>query len=466
MDEKGFLLGKLHKTKRIVNKKATEIGKLLGSGQDGNREWISLLATICMDHSSLPPSIIYQAQTGNLQDTWLEDFEPDYQTAFFASSPNGWTSDNLGYAWLTQVFDRFTRSKARHGRDYRLLFVDGHSSHINMRFLNWCEKNRVLVAVYPPHSTHRLQPLDLALFSPLANYYQQELDIWIYETQGLSGMSKRRFWSLFWPAWLKAFTPTIVESAWKQAGLQPLDAEVVLRQLKLDTGSRPSTNSSRFTETDWRRARRQITKAVSEEVAAAMVRVQTEVQLLRCENEGLREQLRNEKRRRKRGKPLFNNVFDITKGNAMFFSPTKIAAAQRQLEQQEYEKQEAEIQKAQEKARKQRLKKEKEQKATQKKLERQQAKLQKAAEREEAKREKEQRQTMLKAAREQRKQARTPVQKASKRGKRASTQQLLDSDKTSDNSIILVDSPIARPQRRRQPPARLRDDNIQIESYI
>ena len=169
MDEKGFLLGKLHKTKRVVNKKAVESGKLLGSGQDGSREWISLLATICMDSTVLPPSIIYQAQTGNLQDTWLEDFKPDHQAAFFASSPNGWTSDDLGYAWLTQVFDRFTRSKARYGRDYRLLFVDGHSSHINMRFLNWCEKNKVLVAVYPPHSTHRLQPLDLALFSPLCH---------------------------------------------------------------------------------------------------------------------------------------------------------------------------------------------------------------------------------------------------------------------------------------------------------
>jgi len=33
-----------------------------------------------------------------------------------------------------------------------------------------------LVAVYPPHSTHRLQPLDISLFAPLATRYSQELN--------------------------------------------------------------------------------------------------------------------------------------------------------------------------------------------------------------------------------------------------------------------------------------------------
>ena len=197
-----------------------------------------------------------------------------------------------------------------------------------------------------------------------------------------------------------------------------------------------------------------------------MVHVQTEVQLLRYENEGFRRQFSNEKKRRKRGKPLFNNIFDVTKGNAMFFSPLKISTAQQQLEQQEHEKQEADIQKAQKKAQKQSLKQEKEQKLMQRKLERQEAKLQKAAEREEAKRKKEERQIVLKTAKEQQKQAQTPVQKASNKGKRAVAPQLLDLDEISDHSVILVDSPPTRPQRQRQLPARLREDNIQIESYF
>jgi DDE superfamily endonuclease len=146
---------------------------LLGAGQDGSRQWITLVAAICQDCTYLPPLLIYAGKLGNVQDTWLDDFDPDTQEAYFSASLNGWTTDKLGYHWLTTIFDRHTRKKARKGHEYRLLIIDGHGSHINIRFLNWCEENRVLVAVFLPHSTYRLQPLDVALFSPLATYYSQ-----------------------------------------------------------------------------------------------------------------------------------------------------------------------------------------------------------------------------------------------------------------------------------------------------
>ena len=98
MDEKGFLLGILQKTKRVFTEASLRNGKLLGAGQDGSREWITILATICMDGTYLPPSLIYQAISGNLQDTWLDEIRPEKNEAFFSSSPTGWTNDELGYA--------------------------------------------------------------------------------------------------------------------------------------------------------------------------------------------------------------------------------------------------------------------------------------------------------------------------------------------------------------------------------
>jgi hypothetical protein len=62
---------------RVFNRKLFKQGKLLGIGQDGNREWITLLTYICADGTFLPPGIIYQAISGNLQDTWLDDFNPE-----------------------------------------------------------------------------------------------------------------------------------------------------------------------------------------------------------------------------------------------------------------------------------------------------------------------------------------------------------------------------------------------------
>jgi hypothetical protein len=39
-------------------------------------------------------------------------------TAFYGVSPSGWSNDGLGLAWLQQVFQRLTASKARRSTAY------------------------------------------------------------------------------------------------------------------------------------------------------------------------------------------------------------------------------------------------------------------------------------------------------------------------------------------------------------
>jgi hypothetical protein len=62
-----------------------------------------------------------------------------------------------------------------------------------MRFIDYADANRILLAVLPPHSTHRLQPLDVGLFSPLTTYYSQQIDKLLAESQGLVRLTKRDF---------------------------------------------------------------------------------------------------------------------------------------------------------------------------------------------------------------------------------------------------------------------------------
>jgi hypothetical protein len=59
MDEKGFMLGILTRLKRIFSRALYESQKIRAHIQDGNREWITLLACICADGSALDPAIIY-----------------------------------------------------------------------------------------------------------------------------------------------------------------------------------------------------------------------------------------------------------------------------------------------------------------------------------------------------------------------------------------------------------------------
>ena len=66
MDEKGFLIGILSKMKRIFSRRRYKEGSIKQIIQDGHREWITTIATICADGSALPPGLIYQATTGRI----------------------------------------------------------------------------------------------------------------------------------------------------------------------------------------------------------------------------------------------------------------------------------------------------------------------------------------------------------------------------------------------------------------
>ena len=64
----------------------------------------------------------------------------------------------------------------------RLFITDGHSSHVNISFLDWYKLNRIIITIFPPYSTHRLQSLDVSLFSPLSTVYTKELVKWTAKT--------------------------------------------------------------------------------------------------------------------------------------------------------------------------------------------------------------------------------------------------------------------------------------------
>ena len=178
MDEKGIMIGAVGRQKRIFSKRLFKKKQFRQMLQDGNREWISLLACVCADGTALPPALIYPADSKNIQDTWVEDVKVGEHMAFFGVSSSGWSNNGLGLAWLQQVFERFTTAKAR--RKYRLLLVDGHGSHLTEEFLEYCNRHKILLGVYPPYSTHTLQPLNVVMFKPLSTAYLKQLATRLY----------------------------------------------------------------------------------------------------------------------------------------------------------------------------------------------------------------------------------------------------------------------------------------------
>ena len=108
-----------------------------------------------------------------MRDIWVGNLD-NLDDFFFGVSSNKWSNNAFSLKWLIDVFDLATKAFARRGR--RLLIVDGHLSYVNMAFINKCWDLRIILLIFPPHSTHRLQPLDVVLFGLLLLVYSQELN--------------------------------------------------------------------------------------------------------------------------------------------------------------------------------------------------------------------------------------------------------------------------------------------------
>jgi hypothetical protein len=294
MDEKGFMIGVEGRSKRVFSKKVWVKGGCKAALQDGNREWITVLPTICADGTSLPTGIIYQAENGNIRDTWVKDLITSEDHLFVSSSPSGWTNDEIGLAWLTDVFDRYTKEKCR--QSYRLLILDGHGSHVTKSFIEYCHQNRILLAVFPPHSTHTLQPLDVVLFKPLSTAYSSELARQTYRSQGLLSINKTDFILLFRSAYDSAFTKANIITSFKATGIWPMERSVITDKFRYTTpplNREPSASPDIF-PSGWKRIERymeQLAKDTSEQVVrrleASIHRAAAQTELIKHENEGL-----------------------------------------------------------------------------------------------------------------------------------------------------------------------------------
>jgi hypothetical protein len=241
MDEKGFMIRQTGKSKRVFSRALWESRQVTDSLQDGNREWISVLACIGADGTALPPGLIFEGLHGNIRDTWVEEITEE--TPVFATpSPTGWSNDEIGLARLIQVFNQYTKEKA--GRCWRLLLLDGHGSHITKPFLAFCVRNRIFLMIYPPHATHSLQALDVVMFKSLSSQYSKKLINHTHKCLGILPVKKGDFIPLLWSAWISSFTEKLIFKAFEATGVWPRNRNAVLKRFKNKASTSPNRSGS------------------------------------------------------------------------------------------------------------------------------------------------------------------------------------------------------------------------------
>lgn len=92
--------------------------------------------------------------------------------SIYHCSKSGWMTEELFLLWLNH-FISFTKPSEQ---SPVLLIMDNHSTHTTLAAYNLCKENNITVVTLPPHSSHRLQPLDVAFYGSLKGSFNKECD--------------------------------------------------------------------------------------------------------------------------------------------------------------------------------------------------------------------------------------------------------------------------------------------------
>ena len=92
------------------------------------------------------------------------------------NNESGWMPKELFLEWLKHFVSQVGCTKD----NPCLLILDGHVSHTkNIHAIEYAREHGVVILSSPPHTMHRIQPLDRVFFRSLMSYYNQELDSWL-----------------------------------------------------------------------------------------------------------------------------------------------------------------------------------------------------------------------------------------------------------------------------------------------
>lgn len=106
-----------------------------------------------------------------------------------------------------------------------LLILDNHCWHVSIQAIETARKAGIVMLTLPPHTSHRLQPLDRTAFGPMKTYYNRAVNNWMRATTS-TGASIYLVGGLANFAFTQSMTPSNIESGFRTPGIYPPNRDI------------------------------------------------------------------------------------------------------------------------------------------------------------------------------------------------------------------------------------------------
>ncbi|KAI9064706.1 DDE-domain-containing protein [Trametes sanguinea] len=203
-------------------------------------ELVTMLECVSADGASLAPTFIFAGGTYDL--AWFNQEDvPFGRKVTVGTSENGWTNDKHCLKWFEESFVPQARARAGSPDEPILLIFDGHGSHVTKDMRDLADKYDIHLYCLPPHTTHKLQPLDVGVFGPLTT---QWIDRCTEIAEERGDVHRGDFVIEYLKVRQQSITEAIIKAAWANTGIVPLNPNIFT---KADFApSRPTSTKASF----------------------------------------------------------------------------------------------------------------------------------------------------------------------------------------------------------------------------
>lgn len=209
----------LETPKIIAQRGAKQVGQAV-SAERG--ELVTFCAIICANGNTVPPVFVYP--------------RTKFKDAFFFGAPPGslGLANKIGSGWMNgKLFLEVCKHLQKHTKctveDPIILTLDNHESHCNLEVVMFCKENGICLVTFPPHCTHKMQPLDVGLYGPFKTFLKREFNCWMASNPGKT-ITIYNIAQLVNGAYMSAFTLKNITSAFVKTGLWPFSRSVFSEQ--------------------------------------------------------------------------------------------------------------------------------------------------------------------------------------------------------------------------------------------
>ena len=212
VDETG--LSAVHTPGKILAKRGQkQVGKIT-SGEKGQTMTVVCCVSACGVY--IPPMMIFKRQ--RMTEILLKGSPPG---TIGGASANGWIDSELFVRWLKHFVYHAKPSLERKV----ILIVDGHVTHKSLEAVEYASANGVVMICLPPHTTHRMQPLDKTIYGPLKCAYNAACDQWMVCHAG-DRISAYDQAELFGKAYTTIATVKKAVTGFESTGLWPFNPDI------------------------------------------------------------------------------------------------------------------------------------------------------------------------------------------------------------------------------------------------